>query len=250
VNPELGLPLTHHARVRMDSRRISLKAVEVVLAHGREAYVRGARVYALGHKEVALAFRKGLDLRPFEGVQVVCSHDGDVMQSPRTGTSQPWRYAGDGKMIGQLQSGRWCGWWRQGLHEGHEVLGLTVEGVAIAGGGHDEGGAFTLAGHIHPDGLTTLTKHYTLPLTARPTKITCRGQWNGRLIRGSWADDRSPAADQGPFLLWPSQDVQIPPVSNSDFAPCRTQTDLDLQALIHPAFSKPSGASGTSRQKR
>ena len=73
------LPLTHHARVRMDARRIPPAAVEVVLAHGREAWVRGARIHALGRREVASGARRGLDLRPYAGLQVVCSPEGDVL---------------------------------------------------------------------------------------------------------------------------------------------------------------------------
>ena len=74
-----ALPLTHHARLRMDGRRIPPTAVEAVLAHGREAWVRGARIHALGKREVARAARRGLDLRPFAGLQVVCSPEGDVL---------------------------------------------------------------------------------------------------------------------------------------------------------------------------
>lgn len=77
--PAVPLPLTHHARLRMDGRRISAAAVDAVLAHGRTAWVRGAQIYALGHREVARAARRGLDLRSFAGLQVVCAPDGDVL---------------------------------------------------------------------------------------------------------------------------------------------------------------------------
>ncbi len=77
--PDNPLPLTHHARLRMDGRRISAAAVDAVLAHGRMAWVRGAQIYALGHREVSRAARRGLDLRPFAGLQVVCAPDGDVL---------------------------------------------------------------------------------------------------------------------------------------------------------------------------
>ena len=74
-----ALPLTHHARLRMEGRRIPPAAVEAVLAHGREAWVRGARIHALGRREVEQAARRGLDLRPYAGLQVVCSPEGDVL---------------------------------------------------------------------------------------------------------------------------------------------------------------------------
>jgi len=59
--------------------RIPPEAVEAVLAHGRSVWARGAQIYALGRKEVARALQRGLDLRPFAGLQVVCAPDGDVL---------------------------------------------------------------------------------------------------------------------------------------------------------------------------
>lgn len=85
------LPLTHHARVRMDGRRISPAAVEAVLAHGRGVWIRGARVLALGHREVLAGARRGLDLRPFEGLQVVCSPEGDILTVYRNHDFRPLR---------------------------------------------------------------------------------------------------------------------------------------------------------------
>lgn len=85
------LPLTHHARLRMDGRRISPVAVAAVLAHGREAWVRGAKVVALGHGEVLKGARRGLDLRPFEGLQVVCSPEGDILTVYRNHDFRPLR---------------------------------------------------------------------------------------------------------------------------------------------------------------
>ncbi len=73
------LPLTIHARTRMDGRRISTEAVETVLAYGRMVWARGAQIYALGEKEVQFASRKGIDLRPFAGLQVLCAPSGAVL---------------------------------------------------------------------------------------------------------------------------------------------------------------------------
>lgn len=78
-NVAVPLPLTQHARTRMDGRRISSEAVEAVLAYGRTIWARGAQIYALGKKEVLWASRQGLDLRPFAGLQVVCAPDGNVL---------------------------------------------------------------------------------------------------------------------------------------------------------------------------
>jgi hypothetical protein len=74
-----ALSLTTHAQRRMDGRRIPAEAVEAVLAHGREAWVRGACIHALGNREVTRGYRQGLDLRPYAGLQVVCSPEGDIL---------------------------------------------------------------------------------------------------------------------------------------------------------------------------
>ena len=72
-------PLTRHAQERMNRRRISSAAVEAVLTYGRRIWARGAQIHALGEREVRRGFRKGLDLRPFAGLQVVCTPSGDIM---------------------------------------------------------------------------------------------------------------------------------------------------------------------------
>jgi hypothetical protein len=87
----LPLPLTDHARVRMDGRRIPATAVEAVLSYGRTVWARGAQIYALGKKEVEWASRQGLDLRPFAGLQVVCAPDGDVLTVYRNHDFRPLR---------------------------------------------------------------------------------------------------------------------------------------------------------------
>ncbi len=75
----LALPLTHHARQRMDGRRISAEAVDAVLAYGRAVHVRGACIHALGRREVAQAAREGVDLQAHRNLQVVCGADGTVL---------------------------------------------------------------------------------------------------------------------------------------------------------------------------
>lgn len=69
-------PLTRHACQRMSARRIPLAAIDAALCHGRARHVRGALILILGWREVAAAARHGLDLRPFAGVQVICTPDG------------------------------------------------------------------------------------------------------------------------------------------------------------------------------
>ena len=73
------LPLTTHARARMAARRLSEEAVAMVMNYGRLVRVRGAEIYAIGRKEVERHLAMGLDLRRFDGAQVVCSSDGAIV---------------------------------------------------------------------------------------------------------------------------------------------------------------------------
>jgi hypothetical protein len=68
--------LTQHALDQVDARGLSREAVGYALAYGRSAWTRGGRSFAIGRREVARAERVGLNLRAFEGVQVVTVPDG------------------------------------------------------------------------------------------------------------------------------------------------------------------------------
>jgi len=71
--------LTKHASMRMHARRVSNSAVLTVLRFGREVHIRGAVVYAIGRNEVKIAKSDGVDLRPEEGLHVVCSREGAIL---------------------------------------------------------------------------------------------------------------------------------------------------------------------------
>ena len=73
LRDEFGL--TQHAAHRMQARGIGREGLEAALAYGREIYARGARIFALGRKEVARYARFGINLEPFAGIQVVVSVD-------------------------------------------------------------------------------------------------------------------------------------------------------------------------------
>lgn len=75
--------ITAHALRRMGARRISEAALVAALRFGRIAYVRGAKIFALGRKEVERLQRSGLDLSDYDGVQVVCTSDGTVLTTYR-----------------------------------------------------------------------------------------------------------------------------------------------------------------------
>ena len=77
------LLLTEHARNRMDARRIRTNAVEMALLFGREKHVRGATFFANGHREVKRYGLTGVDLRDYEGVQVICAEDNVVVTAYR-----------------------------------------------------------------------------------------------------------------------------------------------------------------------
>lgn len=71
--------LSCHAFERMEQRDIDHEAVEAVLDYGREVYTRGAIVHAIGRREIEHWRPDGIDLSRYDGVQVVCSHDGTVL---------------------------------------------------------------------------------------------------------------------------------------------------------------------------
>jgi hypothetical protein len=71
--------LTGHAASRMGSRRISQDDVAAVMRYGRCYHVRGAVVYALGHREAEICRKEGLRADRIEGLQVVCGAEDDTV---------------------------------------------------------------------------------------------------------------------------------------------------------------------------
>jgi hypothetical protein len=71
--------MTDHAWKRMSARGLSSSAIEAALEYGRVAHVRGAAIYAIGRKEVDECASVGIDLKQFEGVQVVCKPSGAIL---------------------------------------------------------------------------------------------------------------------------------------------------------------------------
>jgi hypothetical protein len=91
---ETFLPLSRHARVRMDARRLSEEALTMAMTYGRLARVRGAEIHAIGRKEVQRYATKGINLSRYEGVQVVCSTDGIILTIYRNNDFRPLRRRG------------------------------------------------------------------------------------------------------------------------------------------------------------
>jgi hypothetical protein len=71
--------LTLHAANRSRTRGISLTAIGVVLEFGKHRAIRGADIYILGWREIRLYQQAGLDLSKWEGIEVVCAHDGSIL---------------------------------------------------------------------------------------------------------------------------------------------------------------------------
>ena len=74
-----GYLLTRHAKRRMNSRRISVDALDATLRFGRKVHVRGALVFAVGKREVREWARRGIDLSEYENLQTVCNPSGRVL---------------------------------------------------------------------------------------------------------------------------------------------------------------------------
>lgn len=87
--------LTRHARQRLRKRRIRLSAVEAVIDFGQRRSIRGAEVYVIGWRDVRFHLQCGIDLSRFEGIQVVCSHDGSVLTVYRNENRKALRDRGD-----------------------------------------------------------------------------------------------------------------------------------------------------------
>ena len=79
--------ITTHARMRMTARRVSETALSAVLDYGRVAYVRGAKIYVIGRKEVeSLRMTARLRDRSFGGVRLrtggLCARGEDLCDRP------------------------------------------------------------------------------------------------------------------------------------------------------------------------
>lgn len=89
--------LTRHAVERSRARGIPAKAIHAALTFGKHRAIRGADVYTVGWREVRLQARYGIDLSRWEGIEVVCAHDGRVLtvyrnKNPRALRDRPARH--------------------------------------------------------------------------------------------------------------------------------------------------------------
>jgi Domain of unknown function (DUF4258) len=78
------IQLTDHAWDRMTQRSISKEAIDAAINFGRPIFTRKAKVYVIGKNEVSKLSSQGINLRDFEGIQVVCaSKSGAVITTYR-----------------------------------------------------------------------------------------------------------------------------------------------------------------------
>ena len=82
--PDASLHFTRHAELRLVQRGLSQAAVDACLCWGsaRATPPSGQRV-TLRAKDVARAWREGVDVSAFEGVTVVCTKLGMVITAYR-----------------------------------------------------------------------------------------------------------------------------------------------------------------------
>jgi len=71
--------LTHHAAHRCRTRGISTEAVEAAIDYGMHRAIRGADIYTIGWRQVRFHAKRGVDLSRWEGIEVVCAHDGRIL---------------------------------------------------------------------------------------------------------------------------------------------------------------------------
>jgi hypothetical protein len=71
--------LTWHALDQMDARGVSQTAVSHALTYGRQTWTRGAKIFVIGRREVQRFRALGINLDPYEGIQVVTQPDGAIL---------------------------------------------------------------------------------------------------------------------------------------------------------------------------
>jgi len=83
--------LTLHAADRCRTRGIPTEAIETVIGFGKHRAIRGADVYTLGWREVRSYAQHGIALSSWEGIEVVCAHEGRVLTVYRNKNPRAFR---------------------------------------------------------------------------------------------------------------------------------------------------------------
>jgi hypothetical protein len=72
-------PYTTHALQRCRNRSIRKEAVDAVLEFGRCRYGRHVEIFTLRGRDVQRWAQRGYELSRFQGIEVICGHDGRVV---------------------------------------------------------------------------------------------------------------------------------------------------------------------------
>jgi hypothetical protein len=83
--------LTLHATNRSRTRGIPTEAIRAAIEFGKHRAVRGADIYTLGWREIRLHMQAGIDLSRWEGIEVVCAHDGQILTVYRNKNPRAFR---------------------------------------------------------------------------------------------------------------------------------------------------------------
>lgn len=99
----------------------------------------------------------------------------------------------------EKNSGRWVGFWIQGLQRGYMGLTLRFSHGRIVGDGIDQIAAFRFSGKYSQSGYVRMWKRY-------PThRVLYSGKWDGAVISGAWRIERW---DSGRFEIWPEPEEE------------------------------------------
>ncbi len=98
----------------------------------------------------------------------------------------------------RFPSGRWQGFYKQGVKPGDMELDLAFAAGVITGGGRDPVGVFTIAGSYDTSiGRCEFSKRYA------SHTVEYRGYRESQGIFGQWQISGQFARDRGGFLIWP-----------------------------------------------
>ena len=74
------LLFSKHGWERMCERSLSKESITAVLDYGRTIYTRNAMIFVIGKKEIKHFRKRGINLRKYEVIHVVCSvEDGTII---------------------------------------------------------------------------------------------------------------------------------------------------------------------------
>lgn len=89
--------LSEHVEEEMAKRGISLFHVENTLTFGKYKRTRGAKIFAIGKKEVSYYKDLGYDIAEYENTHVVCSNEGAIITTYKNNSMKDMKPRKSGK---------------------------------------------------------------------------------------------------------------------------------------------------------